>query len=104
VYFYSFIFSGIKPIWKFYTNLTCKADGNDIYTDCTFQEGTCNRVTHNYASVQCFKSGTSPGMNYCQYDIIMLLKYERECNFFISWCYLYNASGWLTGILLRANF
>ncbi|XP_053406028.1 deleted in malignant brain tumors 1 protein-like isoform X2 [Mercenaria mercenaria] len=55
---------GVKPIWKFYTNLTCIAGGSDIYTDCTFQEGTCNMVTHNYASVQCFKSGTSAETEY----------------------------------------
>ena len=79
MYLYNFIFSGIRPIWKFYTNLTCKADGRDIYTDCTFQEGTCNRVTHNYASVQCFKSGTSPGV-----EIFINLFLSLKCLNFIN--------------------
>lgn len=51
---------GIKPLWKSYTNMSCIEDGNDVHRDCSFDKGFCQLATHNYASVQCYRSEIEP--------------------------------------------
>ncbi|KAL4227453.1 CD5 molecule-like [Mactra antiquata] len=55
---------GVKPLWKFYTNMSCTSEGNDIYTDCTYEKGICPKSTHNHASVQCYKSTLKPNTKF----------------------------------------
>jgi len=59
---FCYLFSGVHPVLKVYTNMSCTANGTDVHTSCTYERKQCKSPTHNYASVMCYASDVKQGI------------------------------------------